>query len=198
MPTGTFLKYSLSQLLPCLTYSPVWVLLKREKSTQLLLYLLRCPSSPLDLQCARQWYFGLLLIIFSASASQFAPFSTLIHSCNLGTLTNLHGTSIGTLTHPFFSSGLRGLLLCCGWHGFRHKHNCEWLKAWAKQKSRVGQNRICRYIYTPYVWWFLSQKYRMYTVYIYISLWPTLQMSHNKNTYCSNTAMLNAAMVVFL
>jgi len=29
-------------------------------------------------------------------------------------------------------------------------------------------------IYTPYVWWFPSQKYRMYTVYIWF--WPTLHM----------------------
>jgi hypothetical protein len=27
-------------------------------------------------------------------------------------------------------------------------------------------------IYTPYTWWFLSQKYRMYTVYIWF--WPSL------------------------
>ena len=29
-------------------------------------------------------------------------------------------------------------------------------------------------IYTPYIWWFPSQKYRMYTVYIWF--WPTLQI----------------------
>jgi hypothetical protein len=31
-------------------------------------------------------------------------------------------------------------------------------------------------IYTPYIWWFPSQKYRMYTVYIWF--WPTLSMRH--------------------
>jgi hypothetical protein len=28
--------------------------------------------------------------------------------------------------------------------------------------------------YTPYIWWFLSQKYRMYTVYVWF--WPTLHI----------------------
>jgi len=40
-------------------------------------------------------------------------------------------------------------------------------------------------IYTPYIWWFPSQKYRIYTVDIWF--WPTLNISHQSSRFWTNT-----------
>ena len=46
---------------------------------------------------------------------------------------------------------------------------------------RVGQNRICTPYMTVYLVIFLP-KYRIYTVYTYKWLWPTLHMRHMTGT----------------
>jgi hypothetical protein len=52
---------------------------------------------------------------------------------------------------------------------YRYARLCVW----------IGLVRIvCLHRIWPYIWWFPCQKYRTYTVFIYIWFWPTLRMNH--------------------
>ena len=96
---------------------------------------------------------------------QASPYFSKMVVKSLKPLAILHKSAAAPSPPTNFTSAVCGIF--GGLRGF-----CDKWPA-AINMCRVAQNRI----YTPYIWWFPSQKFRIYTKYIWFR--PTLNMWHD-------------------